>query len=140
MGKTKSSLSDINRAFWLPKEAKQSVHMRWSYVCLLWEQSESQNWSTEKTCSCQHKRTSRAVEGQYIWKIESLIDGKRRSITGVIMYWIFFLVRCEIVQRGLESNLLCFSVRFVNKIKDMNLLNQERLLLQRPDNVLLTLS
>ena len=52
----------------------------------------------------------------------------------------FFLVRCEIVQRGLESNLLGLSVRFVNKIKDMNLLNQERLLLQRPDNVLLTLS
>ena len=52
----------------------------------------------------------------------------------------FFLVHCEIVQRGLDSNLLCFSVRFVNKIKDMNLLNQERLLLQRPDNVLLTLS
>jgi len=51
LGKTKSSLSDINSAFWLPKEAKQSVHMRWSYVCLLWEQSESQNWSTEKTCS-----------------------------------------------------------------------------------------
>ena len=34
----------------------------------------------------QHKRTSRTVEGQYIGKIESLIDGKRRSITGVIMY------------------------------------------------------
>ena len=51
LGKTKSSLSDINRAFWLPKEAKQSVHMRWSYVCLLLEQSESQNWSTKKTGS-----------------------------------------------------------------------------------------
>jgi len=86
----------------------------------------------------QHKRTSRTVEGQYIWKIESLIDGKRRSITSNYVL-NFFLVRCEIVQRGLESNLLCFSVRFVNKIKDMNLLNQERLLLQRPDNVLLTL-
>ena len=70
--------------------------MRWSYVCLLWEQSESQIGQPRKLAvlvnkqTGQHKRTSRTVEGQYIWKIESLIDGKRRSITGVIMYWIFF--------------------------------------------------
>ena len=39
---------------------------------------------------------------------------------------VFLFVCCEIVQEGLESNALCFSMLFFNQIKDIDLLNKEQ--------------